>query len=212
MTSIVTHRAGASRLAALALFAATAATLAACGSGTTSKAADTPEPSPTSASAPASVEPTPTAEPITSPNAPTATQAANKPASTGLSRAAAIAHVKKKGYDAQRADETYVAGRKVNVIVGVFSESATSHRQKAFFFIDGKPIGTDTRLDSAGIQVITVKGNVATLRYALYDATTPMCCPAGFTTVRYQWSGSTLTPLDPIPPTINEAKKGQQYR
>ena len=48
---------------------------------------------------------------------------------------------------------------------------------------------------------------VITLSYTLYGPTDPNCCPTGGTqSVRFQWNGTSLTPLDPIPgedPTQN---------
>jgi hypothetical protein len=89
----------------------------------------------------------------------------------------------------------------LNVIVGTSTGSADGYNTWAFFFVNGRFIGTDTKNSSAGIRVAWANGTTIALTYVLYKPSDPMCCPsAGTATVRFHWTGSRLVALDPIPP------------
>lgn len=88
----------------------------------------------------------------------------------------------------------------LHVIVGILTGSADGHPLWAFFFADGRYLGTDTAQPSALIELAWTKSDTVAITYDLYVPQDPMCCPsAGTATVRYQWNGSQLTALDPIP-------------
>ena len=86
------------------------------------------------------------------------------------------------------------------VIVGVKKGSGDGTAQRAFFFADGRFIGTDTSDDSSGIRIGFARPPVIGLTYALYNSNDPQCCPsAGKATIPYRWDGARLTPEVPIP-------------
>ena len=88
----------------------------------------------------------------------------------------------------------------LHVIVGTATGSADGYTQQAFFFVHGRYIGTDLASTSAGIQLAWRNANTIALSYSVYKANEPMCCPTGGAIiVRYQWNGTKLKPLDPVP-------------
>src|SRR5436190_5797686 len=115
--------------------------------------------------------------------------------------AEALAEVKAKGY-AVADTGTYDSAQRLSVLIGVLKGSADSTAQKAFFFADGRLIGTDTADVSANVQVATQSADEIGLRYALYKRRDPQCCPTdGAVIVDYNWDGSSLKPLQAIPPS-----------
>jgi hypothetical protein len=132
------------------------------------------------------------------PAAPVPTVTQTPTTSTGA-LSAAQALVESKGYTpASNTTWERVAG--LNVVLGTLTESADGYNQLAFFFYDGRYLGTDTSASSAGIQQAWADDHTIALAYALYHPDDPMCCPtAGAATVRYQWTGNRLRALDPIP-------------
>ncbi|WP_232291895.1 LppP/LprE family lipoprotein [Frankia sp. QA3] len=94
----------------------------------------------------------------------------------------------------------YDQNNDLSVIVGLRSTSADGHPQRAFLFHRGAFVGYDSPQPSATIRWIWSTDRVVALQYDLYKPGDPMCCPtAGGATVRYQWNGRSVTPLDPIP-------------
>ncbi|ETA02438.1 hypothetical protein ThrDRAFT_03892 [Frankia casuarinae] len=94
----------------------------------------------------------------------------------------------------------YDRSNDLSVIVGLLSTSGDGHPQRAFFFHRGRFIGYDSPQPSATIRWIWSTDRVVALQYDLYRPSDPMCCPtAGGATVRYQWNGSSVVPLDPVP-------------
>jgi hypothetical protein len=147
-----------------------------------------------------------TTTPPTSTSTATATATATAPATTTqppLSDAEAV--LAKQGY--QDADPaTYDQHQSLAVLIGIRIGSADATAQRAFFFADGGFIGTDTSDDSAGVRVGYQRPPVIALQYALYRPKDPQCCATGGkATVRYQWNGTKLEPLDPIPPSSFKA-------
>ncbi len=117
-------------------------------------------------------------------------------------RAAGYTPISLGGYD-QNSD--------LSVIVGLRSTSADGHPQRAFFFHRGALIGQDLPQASATIRWIWSTDRVVALQYDLYKPGDPMCCPtAGGATVRYQWNGSSVTPLDPIPSAASSASASRR--
>lgn len=88
----------------------------------------------------------------------------------------------------------------LNAQVGVAHDSADGYVRLAFFFVNGRYIGTDTSQPSAIIHYVRGGNEMITLRYAIYRPNDPMCCPTRSANVRYHWTGHRLVPLDPIPP------------
>lgn len=115
-------------------------------------------------------------------------------------RDTALERVAKEGYDV--ADpSTYDSEQTLNAVIGVNTDSVTGRNDLAFFFVNGKYIGTDTQDESAEIKFKGSAGDTVTLAYTLFRQSDPGCCPTGGSqSVRYQWDGEELVPLDPIPP------------
>ena len=75
-------------------------------------------------------------------------------------------------------------------------------RQQAFFFVDGRYLGTDASTPSGQIAVVNQSDTEVTLAYSLYRSSDPICCPGGGRAqVRFQLNNGRLTALDPIPAT-----------
>jgi hypothetical protein len=88
----------------------------------------------------------------------------------------------------------------INAVLGTQTGSADGDSNWAFFFAGNTYIGHDTTSPSVALSIQSRTKTVITLAYRIYGPSDPTCCPTGGTqTVRYQWNGSKLTPLDPIP-------------
>ena len=89
----------------------------------------------------------------------------------------------------------------LSVILATATGTADGYAQAAFFFYNGRYLGTDAIAPSAGVSEVWQDDTTVALSYQLYNATDPMCCPtAGSAIVRFHWTGTQLVPLDPIPP------------
>jgi len=128
---------------------------------------------------------------------PTATTPEPAPSSGG-SLATAEQAVSKAGYVTDNPSQ-YHGDQTLRVLVGTRKDSGDGYAKKAFFFVNGRYIGTDTSNDSAGIRVGSQGDRQITLEYAIYGKNDALCCPSSSATVRYSWNGSRLVPLDPIP-------------
>jgi hypothetical protein len=96
---------------------------------------------------------------------------------------------------------SYHPGHALEVLVGERGGSGDSREQQAFFFVNGRYIGTDTSRPSAGVRVVAQGDTEATLAYQLYRSGDQPCCPGGGQArVRFQLNNGKLVPLDPIPP------------
>jgi|SRR5215210_666374 len=132
----------------------------------------------------------------------TETQTPPEPAGP-LPLAEAVATVDSEGYQVLDTS-TYGEDADIAALIGLRKGSATSYAQRAFFFAKGEYLGNDTSDDSASITLAYQEPGLIALEYTLYASEDPNCCPTmGSATVRYSWDGSTLTPLDPIPPVGN---------
>jgi hypothetical protein len=120
-----------------------------------------------------------------------------------VSQAAAV--VKSRGYTPSDPGGEWRADHTLKVLVAVKTGSGDGRIQKAFFFVGPRFIGTDTSDPSRAIRVAAQQDATVALTYALYKPSDPFCCPSGRATVRYHWTGSRLTPLDPIPPRSGSA-------
>jgi hypothetical protein len=195
-----------------------AALLGGCGSGSqtkTASVASTPGASQTGTSAQpttgthSSTTTTPAGPAQTTTNggtpAPTTTRAAPEPAFTqqearteGLSGATAA--VRAKGFTPNNTSD-YHANQALRVLIGTRTGSGDGYGQQAFFFVNGRYIGTDSARPSATLRVVAQGDTEVTLAYPLYRKNDPLCCPGGGAArVRFQLDNGRLAPLDPIPP------------
>ncbi len=129
---------------------------------------------------------------------------------TGAATAAAVAVVETHGYTPNDTSE-YHQGQTLKVLVGTRTGSADGYDQRAFFFLDGKYIGTDASQPSASVRVVGQSDTEVTLAYPLYRSHDPLCCPSGGrATVRFQLNDGRLVPLQPIPPASSAAGLNRQ--
>ena len=93
----------------------------------------------------------------------------------------------------------------LNALIGQCMGSATGYCENAFFFVGSKYIGTDTAAQNLEISVAWQDGTTIALSYPLYAPDDPHCCPTGGSRlVRFQWNGTSLDPLDPLPADPNQ--------
>jgi hypothetical protein len=145
----------------------------------------------------------------TTPSTPAGTRTAPAPAfaekekSAGASTEglpAAMAVVRAHGYTASDTSD-YHSAQTLRVLVGTGSHSNDGYDKQAFFFVDGRYLGTDTTTPSAQLSVVSQGDTEVTLAYALYRANDPLCCPGGGQAkVTFQLNNGHLIPLNPIPP------------
>ena len=151
---------------------------------------------------------TPTTRSTTTPRTsgtPNPTRTSSEPAFTeqeaksdGLSAAEATVHA--RGFTPTNTSD-YHRHQALRVLIGVRTGSGDGYGQRAFFFVNGRYIGTDASQPSAALSVAGQSDTQVTLAYPLYRHGDPLCCPgAGHRQVRFQLDNGRLTPLDPIPP------------
>jgi len=181
------------------------ALLVGCGSQTKTVTVASSQP----ASATTSSGATPTSTSRTTTNgataAPTTTRTAPEPVFTqqeahaeGLSGAAAL--VRAKGFTPDDSSQ-YHPNQTLRVLIATRTGSGDGYNQQAFFFLDGRYIGTDTREASATVTLVSQGDTEVTLAYPLYRNGDPNCCAAGGrATVHFQLNNGRLTALDSIPP------------
>ncbi|HEX8715053.1 MAG TPA: LppP/LprE family lipoprotein [Solirubrobacteraceae bacterium] len=211
-------------LAAVATVCA-AALLAACDSGTktvtVSSAPLTPQTTSTTPTSTAkttstatSTTPTTSTSGTTSTGA-TTTRSAPEPAFTqgetkaeGASGAAAV--VRSRGYTPNDTSE-YHSSQTLRVLVGTRTGSADGYGQQAFFFVDGRYLGTDTKEASATVKVVSQGDTEVTLAYPLYRKGDPLSSPSGGEArVTFQLNNGKLVPLGKIPPTSSSSGLSRQ--
>jgi LppP/LprE lipoprotein len=136
---------------------------------------------------------------------PTHTRTAPEPAfveheAKGGALAGAEAVLRARGFTASSTAD-YHEGQALRVLVGTRTGSSDGHDQQAFFFVNGRYIGTDASQPSATVSVVGQSDTEVTLAYRLYRENDPLCCPSGGEArVRFQLNNGMLTALDPIPP------------
>ncbi len=211
-------RRGSIAAATLAAGICTGALLGGCGgSGTTTVDQSTPPPAGRPETQAASSTPTTTATstPSTTPTtpaastggtgAPSGTRTAPEPAfaqqeaaAEGVSSAAAL--VRSKGYTPDNTSE-YHPNQTLRVLIGTQTGSTDGYGQQAFFFVDGRFIGTDTKQPSATVKVLGQGDTAVTLAYPLYRSGDPLGNPSGGQRiVRFELNDGKLTPVGAIPP------------
>jgi hypothetical protein len=190
-------------LTTIVLPAACATALAACGSSNRSATVATtpatePVPQTTATTAPATT-PTTTTPPATSPQGTrTSTAPAFVPAQPTPPKqaAAAVATVNRSGYTVPDAS-TFKTDQTLTVLIGRRGSGA-SRVEAAFFFVNGRYIGTDARSPSGSLTVVAQSDTAVTLRYGLYRPGEQS--PSSSSSVQFELNNGMLAPSSAIPP------------
>jgi hypothetical protein len=212
--TMVAMRSGLSRVLVLITAVGVVVLLLGCGSGTkTVTVSSVPAVTQTGATTtPAAKTPTTKTQPTgaesttsgTTRSAPEPAFTQEKAPSEGAAAAAAI--VRSQGFTPNDTSQ-YHSNQALRVLVARRTASGDGYAQQAFFFVNGRYIGTDTREPSATLRVVSQGDTEVTLAYPLYRRNDPLCCPGGGqATVRFELNNGRLTALDPIPPA--ERSKG----
>jgi hypothetical protein len=115
----------------------------------------------------------------------------------------AVAVVKAHGYTAGETS-TYRPDQTLRVLVGTRTGSSDGYGQQAFFFVDGRYIGTDASEPSTSVKVVGENDTEVTLAYPIYKTgDSPGHPSGGEQTVRFQLNNGHLVPLNPIPPVAS---------
>jgi hypothetical protein len=124
---------------------------------------------------------------------------------------AATAVLKARGFTpANTAD--YHPKQALEVLIGMHSGSGDGYGQQAFFFVNGRYIGTDASAPSATLRVVGQGDTEVALAYPLYRSSDPLCCPGGGQKrVRFQLNNGKLTALDPIPSLVRSKTALSRY-
>lgn len=137
------------------------------------------------------------AQSVTTTQAATSSRTSSQPAFLGKKTessegaSAAVATVEGLGYKPTDTSQ-YHSSQTLTVLVG-----SSGSAQQAFFFIDGKYIGTDTKQPSASVSVVSQADTEVVLSYGLYNTAEEA---VGQAKVRFQLDDGKLTALDAIPP------------
>jgi hypothetical protein len=207
---------------ATALCACCATLLGACGSGTkTVTVSSVPPVTQTTASSKPSTTPssatatTPAPTSTSGGTGTTSTRSAPEPAFTrpeakAEGATAATAVVRSKGYTPNNTSD-YHSDQSLRVLVGTRTGSADGYGQLAFFFVNGRYIGTDSKLPSATLRVSGQSDTEVTLAYPLYRKNDPLSSPTGGAAhVTFQLNNGKLVPLSPIPPANSSTGLSRQ--
>jgi hypothetical protein len=123
-----------------------------------------------------------------------------KPESGGQALQAAVTTVESQGYTPTDTAD-YHPEQTLRVLTASRNGSGGSYQQHAFFFVDGRYIGTDASQPSGSLKIVSQTATSVTLAYSLYRSGDSPCCPGGGqSTVRFQLDDGHLQALDPIPP------------
>ncbi len=170
------------------------------GGATTTASASTTASSTSAASAPS------TATSVTRTESAPAFTRTSAPA--GASAAVAVVHA--HGYTPTDPSQ-YHTSQTLGVLVGARSGSGDGYGQQAFFFLDGRYLGTDSTQPSATLRVVSQGDTQVTLAYPLYRSHDALCCPSGGEArVTFQLNNGRLTPLQPIPPSSSATGLSRQ--
>jgi hypothetical protein len=181
---------------------------------TTDTAAATTQSHPSSGSSSGSSTPAQTTTNGGTP-APTSTRSASEPAFTHLQTAAeglrgAVATVRARGFTPNNTSD-YHPSQTLGVLIGTRTGSGDGYGQQAFFFVNGRYIGTDASEPSATLRVASQGDTEVTLAYPLYRRGDPLCCPGGGQAlVRFQLNNGKLAPLEPIPASSSSSGLSRQ--
>jgi hypothetical protein len=126
---------------------------------------------------------------------------AKKPAKlTGkqlAARAAAVELLRNQGYLPTR-EADYNPRHELRVLVAYRNGDPLGPR-RAFFFIGTRFIGHDSSGGSTKLAVAKSGKRWVTLRYGVFAPGAEVCCPSSTSKVRFNWTGTALTPAGAIP-------------
>ncbi len=109
------------------------------------------------------------------------------------------------------ATSDYHPTQTLRVLLGTRTGSADGYNQRAFFFLDGRYIGTDASQPSASLSVVSQSDTEVALAYALYRSHDAFCCPSGgHAVVHFQLNNGKLVPLEAIPPVSSSSGLARQ--
>jgi len=209
-TSRVRANLGAVALLALALTG--------CGSKTKTVTVESPAPAAASSTATRTTRTASTAATTTTPpptSSPAPTRTAPEPSFTEAEThaegaAAAAALVRAAGYTPKDTAE-YHSDQTLRVLVASRTGSAEGYGQRAFFFLDGRYLGTDTKEPSAQLKVVSQSDTEVAIAYPLYRKGDSICCPGGGQQiVHFALNNGKLAALDPIPPASSRTGLGRR--
>jgi hypothetical protein len=125
---------------------------------------------------------------------------AGKPALTAkqlAARTAAVTSLRSQGYlPTHEAD--YDPRHELRVLVGYRNGDPLGPR-RAFFFVGTRFIGNDSSAGSSQLKVAKSANRWVTLTYGVYAPGGKVCCPVSTSKVRFNWTGTALTPAGAIP-------------
>jgi LppP/LprE lipoprotein len=122
----------------------------------------------------------------------------------------ASAVVRAHGYTPNDTSQ-YHSDQTLRVLVGTRSGSADGYGQQAFFFVNGRYLGTDTKLPSATVKLIGQADTEVTLGYPLYRKGDPLADPSGGEAhVTFQLNNGKLMALGKIPPAASNTALSRQ--
>jgi hypothetical protein len=220
----------ASTRCAVATAAALAVTVAivGCGSGSTTTVSvprSTGQPAAGAtgaASSPAAKSPSPTGSASSTSTGSTSAATPSAPQRTASSPAFARQEGSSEGLDSALAvlrGHGFVAGdpseyhsaQTLRVLIGTRGGPGAGRAEQAFFFEDGRYLGTDTSQPSSSMAVVSQSDTEVTLAYTLYRPHDPPCCPGGGrASVRFALDNGSLQALDPIPPVSSTSTTSRQ--
>jgi LppP/LprE lipoprotein len=121
------------------------------------------------------------------------------PAETPAGLAGPLAVLHARGYTPVDTSQ-YRPDQTLQVLVGTRESAAGAKAQQAFFFVDGRYVGTDAAQPSGQISLVSQGDTEATLAYGLYRPGDPPCCPSGGQAqVRFQLDDGQLGAIGTIP-------------
>lgn len=136
--------------------------------------------------------PSPTPTPRPSPTPPPLTDEQK------LQRDNAVAVLQQQGFEAV-ALKRYRGDQQLRVLLGR-PQGVPEGGRRAFFFVEGRLVGTDAPDTSGALSVFRTTSKRVTLKYRLYEPDDDACCPeAGEQKVRFEWDGQQIQVLDMVP-------------
>lgn len=112
-------------------------------------------------------------------------------------RAAAVTLLRDQGYLPTR-EADYDPRHELRVLVGYRNGDPLGPR-RAFFFVGTRFIGHDASGGSTKLTVTKSGKRWVTLRYGVFAPGAEVCCPSSTSKVRFNWTGTALSPAGAIP-------------
>jgi hypothetical protein len=107
--------------------------------------------------------------------------------------------VRERGFTPNDSSQ-YHSDQALRVLVGTRTGSGDGYGQQAFFFVNGRYIGTDAKEPSATLKVLSQGDTEVTLGYPLYRRGDPLSSPSGGEAhVTFQLNNGMLVPVGKIP-------------